>query len=136
MAEEPIICDKRPLALEVEPGVYFWCSCGRSSHQPYCDGSHTEAAFAATGEPPAKASVALAVRNGPLAITPLEDGPLHVKGSLELVSGTGHTLDRVTEAWLCRCGASANKPYCDGSHRKLGFKAAGLAPIRKPAASA
>lgn len=42
---------------------------------------------------------------------------------MELVSGTGRTLNRVTDAWLCRCGHSANKPYCDGTHAKIGFVA-------------
>jgi CDGSH-type Zn-finger protein len=45
-----------------------------------------------------------------------------VKGPLELCAGTGRTVDRKTEMFLCRCGASANKPYCDGSHRRVGFK--------------
>ena len=40
MAEEPIVCDTRPMAVEVEPGKHFWCSCGRSSSPPFCDGSH------------------------------------------------------------------------------------------------
>ncbi|MBK1828530.1 CDGSH iron-sulfur domain-containing protein [Haloferula rosea] len=40
MAEEPIVCDTKPMAVEVEPGKHFWCSCGRSSSQPFCDGSH------------------------------------------------------------------------------------------------
>lgn len=40
MSEKPIICDTKPLALEVEPGTYFWCACGRSTHAPFCDGSH------------------------------------------------------------------------------------------------
>jgi CDGSH-type Zn-finger protein len=71
------------------------------------------------------------VRNGPLEVIPVENGPLHVKGSLEIVSGTGRTLKRVTECWLCRCGHSGKKPYCDGSHRKTGFTAPGLAPARK-----
>ncbi|HUN92154.1 MAG TPA: CDGSH iron-sulfur domain-containing protein [Burkholderiaceae bacterium] len=55
----------------------------------------------------------------------LANGPLHVKGSLEIVSGTGRTIARATEAWLCRCGQSANKPYCDGSHKRVGFEAPG-----------
>jgi CDGSH-type Zn-finger protein len=37
---EPVIADKQPVILELEPGEYFWCSCGRSRNQPFCDGSH------------------------------------------------------------------------------------------------
>jgi CDGSH-type Zn-finger protein len=40
MAEQPIIVARKSLALEVEPGTHWWCSCGRSSNQPFCDGSH------------------------------------------------------------------------------------------------
>ena len=40
MAEDPIICDTKPLGVEVEPGKHFWCACGKSSSQPFCDGSH------------------------------------------------------------------------------------------------
>jgi CDGSH-type Zn-finger protein len=54
----------------------------------------------------------------------LRDGPLHVSGNLELISGTGKTIHRVTECWLCRCGQSANKPYCDGTHKRVGFRSA------------
>lgn len=113
------------LALGNDPVGYraTLCRCGASKNKPYCDGSHTEAGFAASGEPATKPSEALAVRNGTLAVTPIPDGPLQVKGPLELVSGTGRTLDRAAEAYLCRCGASANKPWCDGSHKKIGFKA-------------
>jgi CDGSH-type Zn-finger protein len=32
---------KRPAVLELEPGEYFWCACGKSSNQPFCDGSHS-----------------------------------------------------------------------------------------------
>ena len=48
MSEKPVICDTKPLALEVEPGTYWWCSCGRSTHQPYCDGSHKGTGLAPT----------------------------------------------------------------------------------------
>ena len=99
------------------------CRCGQSKTKPYCDGSHTAAGFAATGEPAAKESVALEVRNGAVEVTPLPNGPLKVAGNLEVVSGTGRTLNRVTQAFLCRCGHSQNKPYCDGSHKAAGFVA-------------
>ena len=84
---------------------------------------HTAAGFTATGEPPTETSVALAVRNGKVTVTPAKNGPLLVSGSLELVSGTGRTIDRVEKTALCRCGQSSSKPYCDGTHAKVGFKA-------------
>ena len=98
------------------------CRCGASQNKPWCDGSHTGIRFQATGEPATKQSQPLASRDGPVAITPTLDGPLKIEGPLELVSGTGRTINRITETWLCRCGASGNKPYCDGSHRRIGFK--------------
>ena len=39
-AEPPVICQKKPLVETVFPGTYWWCACGRSKNQPYCDGSH------------------------------------------------------------------------------------------------
>jgi CDGSH-type Zn-finger protein/uncharacterized Fe-S cluster protein YjdI len=98
------------------------CRCGASKNKPLCDGSHAAAGFAATGEPATEESTPLDRRDGPLEITPLPDGPLQVAGNLELVSGTGRTLNRTQKTWLCRCGQSAKKPYCDGTHRKVGFK--------------
>jgi CDGSH-type Zn-finger protein len=40
-----------------------------------------------------------------------------------IVSGTGRTVDRVTAARLCRCGGSSRKPFCDGTHARIGFQA-------------
>ncbi len=37
---EPTIAAKEPAVLELEPGTYYWCACGRSKNQPFCDGSH------------------------------------------------------------------------------------------------
>ena len=42
---EPEIADKKPAVLELEPGTYHWCVCGRSKNQPFCDGSHQETEF-------------------------------------------------------------------------------------------
>ena len=101
------------------------CRCGLSKNKPYCDSSHVAGGFVASGEREPKASEPLATRDGPLHVEPQKNGPLKVIGNLEIVTGTGHTIDRVTETWLCRCGHSKNKPYCDGSHRKVGFEAEG-----------
>ncbi len=40
--DEALIAGKAPIVLELEPGNYAWCSCGRSSNQPWCDGAHKE----------------------------------------------------------------------------------------------
>jgi CDGSH-type Zn-finger protein len=37
---EPIVFQKGPLVQQMEPGTYWWCACGRSKNQPFCDGSH------------------------------------------------------------------------------------------------
>jgi len=99
------------------------CRCGQSANKPYCDGAHGTAGFAATGEPATVTFEALAKRNGPLEVQPLPNGPLRLVGNLEVVSGTGRTCNKVTETYLCRCGQSKNKPYCDGSHKAAGFSA-------------
>ena len=98
------------------------CRCGASKNKPFCDGSHTQAEFKATGEPATQQSQPLAARNGPLSVEARPDGPLKVIGALEVCSGTGRTVTRATENFFCRCGGSANKPFCDGTHRKNGFK--------------
>jgi len=98
------------------------CRCGDSKNKPYCDGTHVEAGFTATGEPASKELVTLDERGGPLEIQPATDGPLLVSGPLEIMAGTGRAIDRTTKTALCRCGASENKPYCDGTHTKVGFQ--------------
>lgn len=41
----PTIAAKNPAALTLEPGTYFWCACGKSKNQPFCDGSHQGTEF-------------------------------------------------------------------------------------------
>lgn len=68
-------------------------------------------------------------------ITPYRDGPLLVRGDFVIVDEDGEVVDpgRRTIA-LCRCGRSSRRPFCDGSHRAVGFRAAG-GDERRPAAS-
>ena len=98
------------------------CRCGASKNKPYCDSSHHEVGFTASGEPPSGKTDMLPVRDGTLAIEPEINGPLAVSGNLEITSGTGRVVARVTTARLCRCGGSSTKPFCDGTHAKIGFK--------------
>lgn len=98
------------------------CRCGASKNKPFCDSSHHDVHFAASGEPSTGKADMLAVRDGPLAIDPQIDGPLKVRGNLEITAGTGRVVARVESAMLCRCGGSANKPFCDGTHAKNGFR--------------
>jgi CDGSH-type Zn-finger protein len=99
------------------------CRCGASKNKPYCDGTHHEIGFDATGEPATGDKTAmLEVRDGPIEIAPQTDGPLMVRGNMEIVSGTGRVVARMQRVALCRCGHSQNKPFCDGTHTKVGFK--------------
>jgi CDGSH-type Zn-finger protein/uncharacterized Fe-S cluster protein YjdI len=100
------------------------CRCGASKNKPFCDGSHHDAEFDASGEPLTGTSTdMLPVRDGPLHIDPQINGPLQVRGNLEITSGTGRMVARLTSTRLCRCGGSKNKPYCDGTHATIGFVA-------------
>ena len=59
-----------------------------------------------------------------------KNGPFRVEGPVRLLDGEGNEYDLTGKAGisLCRCGASANKPFCDGSHNKVAFQAAETAP--------
>jgi CDGSH-type Zn-finger protein len=58
-----------------------------------------------------------------IQIRTLKDGPYEVKGAVQLVDAKGAAF-KLTEdpIYLCRCGHSATKPFCDGSHKRVGFK--------------
>lgn len=43
--KNPVIAEKAPKALTLEPGTYYWCACGKSANQPFCDGSHQGTEF-------------------------------------------------------------------------------------------
>jgi CDGSH-type Zn-finger protein/uncharacterized Fe-S cluster protein YjdI len=98
------------------------CRCGASKSKPFCDGSHNAIKFVATGEPETIPTDPLANRGGALEVAPQPNGPLRVSGNVEICAGTGRTVKRTTTAVLCRCGGSSKKPFCDGTHAKIGFR--------------
>jgi CDGSH-type Zn-finger protein len=67
-------------------------------------------------------------------IVPLVNGPLMVEGEIELVSPNGQPIPtRGSKTFLCRCGGSTRKPFCDGTHSRIGFAAAEAAVAREEA---
>ncbi len=56
------------------------------------------------------------------AILPLKNGPLLVRGAVALLDAAGQPVPAGFRMALCRCGQSANKPFCDNSHRRVGFR--------------
>jgi CDGSH-type Zn-finger protein len=73
----------------------------------------------------------------PIVIRCREHGPLVIQGPCRIVDHLGNEFPLPTNkplVALCRCGQSANKPFCDGSHKSCGFQAGNLAPgVEKPA---
>lgn len=97
------------------------CRCGASKNKPYCDNSHLETGFNDPGigsaiDPESPG------RRGALNLTPLTNGPLLVVGPLTIIDARGAIIYRQGDTALCRCGHSGNKPFCDGSHNRVGFQ--------------
>ena len=98
------------------------CRCGQSKNKPLCDGSHTDAGFTHEGglsvtglatTPPDEQP------DGPLTIVLKQNGPFLLKGPFEVKGSYASVYGEKVS--LCRCGGSARKPFCDGSHRTNGF---------------
>jgi CDGSH-type Zn-finger protein/uncharacterized Fe-S cluster protein YjdI len=106
------------------PGLAFraaLCRCGKSRTKPFCDNSHEKEGFSdygAVGETGTDEFVA----GGELTIKQIKDGPLMFDGNLTIRNSSGRDAWRGERVALCRCGESANKPFCDGTHKRTGFK--------------
>ena len=94
------------------------CRCGNSRNQPFCDNSHVAGGFRSSeftpkpraGEPPSEVA-------GQTTITATRDGSLHFEGRVVVMTAAGEQLADADDLWLCRCGQSSSKPFCDSSHR-------------------
>ena len=108
------------------PGVRFraaLCRCGESKRKPFCDNSHVAAGFKDSGAVGEKGP-GFEAAGGPVGIAGTENGPFRFTGNFAIVAGSGREAWRGMKASLCRCGHSANKPFCDGSHKRVGFVSA------------
>jgi len=102
------------------------CRCGASENKPLCDNSHLDVGFDAPGTvADNSAGTEGAEDGGRLSVVPTPDGPLHVSGEFAIRGDDDGSVFRGTDVWLCRCGHSGNKPFCDGTHARIGFSTGG-----------
>jgi len=99
------------------------CRCGKSKNKPLCDNSHIDAEFKADTSYNAERLRTEPVngKGGELSIKLFDNAPFLVQGNYDLV---GEETGRETcskKMSFCRCGASSTKPFCDGSHKQIGF---------------
>lgn len=105
------------------PGLNYraaLCRCGQSQNKPFCDNSHEQAEFRDYGAVGDAGDTEFETGGG-LSIQAVKDGPLVYKGNLTIFNSSGRPAFHGSKAFLCRCGASGNKPFCDGSHTQVRF---------------
>ena len=98
------------------------CRCGHSSRKPLCDGAHERIGFRSSVVLEAAADPEAGDEKPPLTIRVMMGGPLRIEGPVEITAG-GETRVQKNRVALCRCGGSSRKPFCDGSHGRMGFTA-------------
>jgi CDGSH-type Zn-finger protein/uncharacterized Fe-S cluster protein YjdI len=101
------------------------CRCGLSHNQPFCDNSHrrrnwTSGPSAGPRQPPPAPPEH--ARNEPTTVVAHRDASLEVRGQLRIYHSDGRAMVDAGRVLLCRCGQSANKPFCDSSHARVGFR--------------
>lgn len=99
------------------------CRCGHSANKPYCDGSHSKMEFRDESQPQLDTSAAQPDTGSVLRIGLRVNGPLRIEGRCEVRHPVAGLVFAGEQTALCRCGRSAKKPFCDGTHRQIGFVA-------------
>lgn len=97
------------------------CRCGASRNKPFCDRSHVEAGFRDPGVWNGNGKEAMSGEGPALHVVCCPDGPLVFQGTFALRRADGRAAPLRRRAF-CRCGGSAEKPFCDGSHARIGFR--------------
>jgi len=97
------------------------CRCGASQNKPFCDNAHITIGFIAPATVAEPQMTLETLDGGKLHIETTTNGSLHVSGNFMIVNEEGETVYQGTDEWLCRCGGSGNKPFCDSTHNKIGF---------------
>ena len=97
------------------------CRCGHSKNKPTCDEAHLDREFLHSGKFSAISEVPASQRPSKITISLIKDGPITFRGRMRLHNQFGQECVKMRGS-LCRCGQSASKPFCDGSHERTGFK--------------
>ena len=97
------------------------CRCGHSGTKPTCDGQHIDKEFINPGKISEASEIAASQRPSKITISCIKDGPVTFRGRLRMHNQFGQECVKMRGS-LCRCGQSASKPFCDGSHSRTGFK--------------
>ena len=97
------------------------CRCGHSESKPTCDDQHLEKEFLNPGKISEASEISASQRPSKLTLSCIKDGPITFRGRLRLHNQFGQECVKMRGS-LCRCGQSASKPFCDGSHTRTGFK--------------
>lgn len=98
------------------------CRCGGSQNKPFCDNSHLHNGFE-PGAPTTRESASEPPGAGALTVHACPNGPLELRGPVRIVNEAHEILYEGQAVNLCRCGHSGHKPFCDGTHRHIGFTA-------------
>jgi CDGSH-type Zn-finger protein/uncharacterized Fe-S cluster protein YjdI len=99
------------------------CRCGASQNKPFCDNTHKEIGFRHEGSLGENLLSSGEAANGrALIVVPITNGPYLLRGEVEIRDAAGQSAYRGSKASLCRCGCSENKPFCDGSHTRTGWR--------------
>jgi CDGSH-type Zn-finger protein len=97
------------------------CRCGHSGSKPNCDGQHLDKEFLHAGKIMEASEIAASSRPSKITISCIKDGPITFRGRLRMHNQFGQECVKMRGS-LCRCGQSTSKPFCDGSHERVGFK--------------
>ena len=99
------------------------CRCGASNSKPLCDERHLDVEFLHSGRIHEASDAPHSERPAKITVSLVKNGPITFRGRLRLHNNLGQECVKQRGS-LCRCGQSANKPFCDGSHEKTGFRSA------------
>ena len=99
------------------------CRCGGSANKPFCDNTHRTIGFKAPMPVSDAQTIIEPLDGGKLYVETTTNGPLHITGSFIVLNGMDEPIYQGTDESFCRCGGSANKPFCDDTHNTIGFSA-------------